>query len=73
MPTLTRKMKAHSIRLGPLGREIALVLIIKLVLIIAIKLIFFSDPLRPGSEGTARALLPISHSDTTPERRNTHD
>lgn len=66
-------MKAQPFRLGPLGREIALVLIIKLILIIAIKLIFFSDPLRPGSEGTARALLPIPHSDTTPERRNTHD
>lgn len=66
-------MKAQPFRLGPLGREIALVLIIKITLIIAIKLIFFSEPLRPGSEGTARALLPIPHSDTTPERRNTHD
>lgn len=57
----------------PLAREIVLVLTVKLILIIAIKLIFFSNPLRPGSEGTASALLPIPHSDTTPERRNTHD
>lgn len=40
-----------------LRREIALLLLIKLVLIIAIKLVFFSDPVKPGSAGTARALL----------------
>ncbi|MGQ9685158.1 MAG: cytochrome oxidase putative small subunit CydP [Thiobacillaceae bacterium] len=66
-------MKAHPFRLGPLGREIALVLIIKLILIVTIKLVFFSDPLRPGSEETARALLMVPHFDTTPERRKSHD
>lgn len=44
-------------RLGPLGREIAFLLVLKLVLIIIIKVVFFSAPLRPGTEGTARALL----------------
>lgn len=53
--------------LSPLGREIALLLLIKLCLIIAIKLVFFSDPVKPGSDGTAANLLatpitePIHH------------
>jgi len=57
----------------PLAREIALVLVIKLALIVAIKLAFFSDPVRPGSEGTARALLSAPTANTTPERSHAHD
>lgn len=44
-------------RLSRFGREIALLLLVKLALIIAIKVTFFSHPSKPGSEGTARALL----------------
>ena len=40
-----------------LRHEIIAILAIKLVLIVALKLVFFSDPLRPGEAGTARALL----------------
>lgn len=57
----------------PLAREITLVLIVKLILIIAIKLAFFSEPVRPGSEGTARVLLSVPVSNTTPERSQPHD
>lgn len=57
----------------PLTREIALVLIVKLVLIVAIKLAFFSDPVRPGTEGTARVLLSVTASNTTPDRSTPHD
>ncbi|MDD3530860.1 MAG: hypothetical protein PHS77_13395 [Gallionellaceae bacterium] len=56
-------------KLGPLGREIALLLLVKLALIIAIKVVFFSDPLRPGTEGTARALLNPSQI----ERNTSHE
>lgn len=41
----------------PLARELIIVLVVKLVLIISIKIVFFSDPAKPGSEGTAKALL----------------
>lgn len=58
---------------SPLAREIILVLIVKLILIVAIKLAFFSDPVRPGTEGTARVLLSAPVSNTTPERSPTHD
>lgn len=40
-----------------LTRELALVLAVKVALIIAIKLVFFSDPLRPGDGDVAQALL----------------
>lgn len=50
---------------GLLGREIALLLLVKLVLIVTIKVAFFSDPLRPGTEGTARALLNPSQIERT--------
>ncbi len=56
-------------RLSPLGREIAFLLLLKLVLIVIIKLVFFSDPLRPGVEGTSRALLNPSQI----ERNATHE
>ncbi|MFZ5483704.1 MAG: cytochrome oxidase putative small subunit CydP [Pseudomonadota bacterium] len=52
--------------LSPLGREIALLLLVKLCLIITIKLVFFSDPVKPGSEGTAANLL------ATPSPEHTH-
>lgn len=40
-----------------LRREIVAILAVKLVLILAIKLAFFSDAVKPGSEGAAAALL----------------
>lgn len=56
-------------RMVPLKRHITLLLLVKLALIIAIKLTFFSQPVKPGSEGTARALL-----EPTPTERNaTHE
>ncbi len=55
-------------RLTPLAREIALLLLIKLCLIIAIKVAFFSNPVKPGSDGTAANLLAI-----TPERTTHHE
>ncbi len=58
---------------SPLAREILLVLIVKLALIVAIRLAFFSDPVRPGTEGTARVLLSAPPSNTTPDRSNAHD
>ncbi len=42
---------------GPLSRERMLVLAVKLVLIVAIKLVFFSDAVKPDSEDVARAVL----------------
>jgi len=41
----------------PLSRELMLVLVVKLALIVTIKLVFFSDAVKPGSEEVARALL----------------
>ena len=41
----------------PLARELMLVLALKLVLIVGIKLVFFSDAVKPGSEDVARAVL----------------
>lgn len=49
----------------PLARELIVVLVVKLAIIVGIKLVFFSDPVKPGSEGTAQALLApaaINHS-----------
>ena len=40
-----------------LRRELIAVLAVKLALIVAIKLAFFSEPPKPGEAGTARALL----------------
>lgn len=54
---------------SPLGRDIASLLLIKVALIIAIKVAFFSDPVKPGSDGTARALLNPSQI----ERTATHE
>ncbi|MFN3397975.1 MAG: cytochrome oxidase putative small subunit CydP [Sulfurimicrobium sp.] len=53
----------------PLARELIVVLVVKLALIIGIKLVFFSDPVKPGSEGTAQALLAspaINHTQGVP-------
>lgn len=58
---------------SPLARELIVVLAVKLALIVAIKLAFFSDPVRPGSAGTARALLSTPDSSTTPHRSHAHD
>lgn len=41
----------------PLGREISLILLVKLGLIVTLKLVFFSDAVKPDSTGVARALL----------------
>lgn len=47
---------------GPLSRELMLVLAVKLALIVAIKLVFFSDAVKPDSEDVARAVLSSSTS-----------
>jgi hypothetical protein len=61
----------------PLRREIPAILVVKLALIVAIKLIFFSDPVKPGSEGAAAALLSPAHStsasQSAPARSSTHE
>lgn len=58
----------------PMAREILLVLIVKLILmIIAIKLAFFSDSVRPDTEETARVLLSAPAYNTAPERSHPHD
>jgi hypothetical protein len=49
-----------------LRRELALILTVKLLLIVAIKLVYFSDAVKPGSDDVARALLSAS----TPAQRN---
>jgi hypothetical protein len=41
----------------PLTRELVIILVVKVVLIVSIKIVFFSEPAKPGSEGTAKALL----------------
>ena len=46
----------------PLARELMLVLAVKLALIVAIKLVFFSDAVKPDSEDVARAVLSSSTS-----------
>lgn len=55
---------------GRLTRELSLVLAVKLVLIITIKLVYFSDAEKPGSEGVAQAMLsrtqPAIDRNTTP-------
>lgn len=56
-------------RLSRFGREIALILLLKLALIIAIKLVFFGNPVKPGSDGTAQALL----NQPTEERNAPHE
>lgn len=43
-----------------LRRELMVILALKLLLIAAIKLAFFSQPLQPGEAGTARAVLASS-------------
>lgn len=58
---------------SPLVREVLIALLVKLALIAAIKFAFFSDPVNPGSEGTARALLSSPVSVTTPDRSTAHD
>jgi hypothetical protein len=50
----------------PLTRELMVVLAIKLALIVTLKLVFFSDAVKPGSEEVARALL----ASQTPAQRN---
>ncbi len=61
------------LRQYPLLREILIILAVKFALIVAIKLAFFSDPVRPGSEGTARMLLSAPDFNTTPEWSSSHD
>ncbi len=53
----------------PLARELTLIVLAKLCLIVAIKLVFFSDPVKPGSDGTATALLDHAHA----LRKATHE
>jgi lipopolysaccharide export LptBFGC system permease protein LptF len=40
-----------------LRREITLILLVKLALMFAIWFLFFDQPIHPGAESTARALL----------------
>lgn len=54
-------------------REIVAILLIKLALIIAIKLVFFSHPAKPGGEGTAERLLSTSATSSLPARSATHE
>ena len=44
-------------RKGRLTRELVVVLLVKLVLIVTIKLVYFSDAENPDSEDVAKALL----------------
>jgi len=44
-------------RQRPLTRELTVVIVVKLALIITLKLVFFSDAVKPDSEEVARALL----------------
>lgn len=55
-------------RLGkhPLTRELMLIIAVKLVLIVTIKLVFFSSAVKPGSDEVARALL--THPSSTVQR-----
>lgn len=61
-----------------LTRELSIVLAVKLALLIAIRLLFFSDALRPESDAVARVLLappspaasPIS---SMPDRSTVHE
>lgn len=60
-----------------LRKEIAAILIVKLVLIVTIKLVFFSDAEKPGSEGAAAAILAAQPADrSSPSvaiRSSTHE
>jgi hypothetical protein len=46
-----------ALRNRPLTRELLIVVAIKIMLIVTIKIVFFSDPIRPDSDAVARALL----------------
>jgi hypothetical protein len=46
-----------------LRKEITAILIVKLILIVTIKLAFFSDARKPGSEGAAAAILATQPTD----------
>lgn len=53
-----------------LTREITLLLLVKLVLIVTLKLVFFSDAEKPASDAVAQALLyPPQQSDMPPRSR----
>jgi nitric oxide reductase large subunit len=45
------------LRQRPLTRELMWVIAVKVVLIVTIKLVFFSDAVKPDSDEVARALL----------------
>lgn len=51
-----------------LTREITLLLLVKLVLIVTIKLVFFSDAEKPASEAVAQALLSAPQPSNMPPR-----
>ncbi len=59
----------NRFRAPTLRREIVLILLVKVALIFAIWFMFFDHPNRPGTEGTARALL----DRPTMERNATHE
>jgi hypothetical protein len=51
----------------PLTREITVLLLVKLVLIVTIKLVFFSDAQKPDSDAVAQALLSVHAVQPQPE------
>jgi len=51
-----------------LRNEIVLLLIVKLLLLMLIGLLFFSEPMRPSKDGTARHLLDSSQQISRGER-----
>ena len=56
-----------------LRREVAAILVVKLVLIVSIKLAFFSDAEKPGSAGTASALLAPASISPSSQQGVPHD
>jgi hypothetical protein len=51
-----------------LTREITVLLLVKLVLIVTLKLVFFSDAQKPASDAVAQALLSVPQHSNMPQR-----
>jgi hypothetical protein len=64
---------APTAQAASLRREIVWVLALKLVLIVAIKLAFFSDPPRPDGAATAQAVLSSSPSNEHRPAEKVHE
>ncbi len=61
------------LRHRPLARELLLIVAVKIVLIVALKLAFFSDPPRPDGAATARALLASEPAPTLSKGNPSHE